>query len=314
VTGVLLDNGILSALITPGIGGTVRQLRHLATGAEVLASPPWKAQDGPLPKGAADEAEWLSHWAGGWPVMFPNAGDACRDGAVRHGFHGEGSVAPWEADWEGGALVLRRSFSTVPVRMERRFSLEGARLVLREKVTAEGDCAVVWGQHVTLGGDLLAGPLRVQTGAKGLRACAAYDPPANPLWPGASGCWPHLPGKAGMVDLSKPPEGTALLACLEDFAGPPWAHLARTDGTLGVRLDWSAVPWPLAWLWVETGGTPQAPWNGVTRMVGLEPCSTWPATGLAAARAAGGHLIGLLADETRHARLSLSIEIPERKD
>lgn len=308
---VVLQNGTLSAVITPGMGGTVTSLRHLPSGAEVLARPPWQAQGGPLPQGAADEAAWLSRWAGGWPVMFPNAGDACMDGEVRHGFHGEGSVAPWEIGWDGAALILRRRFAAVPVTMTRRFALEGARLELQETVQADAACRVIWGQHVTLGGDLLAGPVRVETGARSLRACAAYDPPANPLLPGAAGLWPHLPGKRGKVDLSMPSEGKALLACLGEFAGAPWARLARVDGSLALRLDWTADPWPLAWFWVETGGTPEAPWNGAARMIGIEPCSTWPATGLATARAAGGTVITLAPGETRHGRVTLTIELPD---
>ena len=311
---VVLQNATASVVITPGMGGTVTSLRHQPSGVEVLARPPWQAQGGPLAGGARDEADWLSRGGGGWPVMFPNAGDACRDGDARHGFHGEGSVTPWELELDGKALILRRRFSAVPVMMTRRFALEGAGLELRETVEAERPCSVIWGQHVTLGGDLLAGPVRVETGACGLRACAAYDPAANPLIPGAAGDWPHLPGKAGAVDLSAPPEGAALLACLMDFAGAPWARLARADGTLAVRLDWSADPWPLAWFWVETGGTPDAPWNGQARMIGLEPCSTWPATGLAAARAAGGQVITLAAGETRHARLTLTLEMPDNED
>jgi hypothetical protein len=313
-TNVVLQNDTLRAEITPGMGGTVASLRHLPSGAEVLARPPWQAKGGPLPGGAGDEAEWLSRWGGGWPVMFPNAGDACTDGDARHGFHGEGSVTPWEMDRDGAELILTRRFEAVPVVMTRRFTLVGARLELHETVRAEGACRVVWGQHVTLGGDLLAGPVRVETGARGLRACSTYDPAANPLIPGAAGDWPHLPGKAGWVDMSAPPEGAALLACLTDFAGAPWAQLARADGSLAVRLDWRADPWPLAWFWVETGGTPEAPWNGQARMIGIEPCSTWPATGLAAARAAGGHVIDLSSGETRHSHLSLTIETPDSKD
>jgi hypothetical protein len=309
---VVLQNGILSAMVTPGLGGTVTSLRHLPSGAEVLARPPWPAQATPLPSGARNEADWLSRWSGGWPVLFPNAGDACEDGEVRHGFHGEGSVTPWEMGWDDTALILTRRFATVPVVMTRRIALSGARLDLRETVWAEGDCRVVWGQHVTLGGDLLAERTRVETGARGLRACATYDPPANPLIPGMAGEWPLLPGKQGMVDLSLPAGGVALLACLDGFDGAPWARLARMDGALAVRLDWTEDPWPLAWLWIETGGTPDAPWNGEARMIGLEPCSTWPATGLAAARAAGGHVITLAAGERRDAHLSLTIEHLDR--
>lgn len=303
---VVLQNADLAAVVTPAMGGTVTSLTYRATGAEVLARPPWPAKSGPLPQGARDEAEWLAHWAGGWPVMFPNAGDACTDGALRHGFHGEASVAPWEMAWDGAALILRRRMAAVPVVMTRRFALQGARLDLTEVVEAARACRVVWGQHVTLGGDLLDGPVTLTTSATGLRACAAYDPTANPLLPGGGGRWPHLPGKAGVVDLSQPPEGAALLACLTDLGAAPWAMVAGAGG-LSLRLDWSGDPWPLAWLWVETGGTVEAPWNGKARMIGVEPCSTWPATGLVAAEAAGGTILSLRAGDIRHARLSLTL-------
>jgi hypothetical protein len=46
-------------------------------------------------------------------------------------------------------------------------------------------------------------------------------------------------------------------------------------------------------------------------MVGVEPCSTWPATGLVSARAAGGQLIDLIAGETRHARITLTVLPPK---
>lgn len=311
---VVLQNGILSAVITPGMGGTMTSLRHLPSGAEVLARPPWQAQDTPLPQGAADEAEWLSRWSGGWPVLFPNAGDACRDGTVQHGFHGAASVTPWDVAEDGAGVILRLRLASVPVTMTRHFALHGPQVHLVETVQAEGPCTVLWGQHVTLGGDLLSAPVRVETGARRLRSCATYDPKANPLIPDAVGAWPHLPGKRGQVDLSAPPDGVALLACLTDFADAPWARLMRTDGALAARLDWTADPWPLAWLWVETGGTPEAPWNGQARMIGLEPCSTWPATGLAAARAAGGTVITLTPGEVRHSRITLTIETPALAD
>jgi galactose mutarotase-like enzyme len=306
---VVIDNGTLRATVTPGLGGTITALRHLDTGAELLARVPWETTSATLAF-APDEATWLARFSGGWPVMFPNAGDACEDGDVRHGFHGEGSVAPWQADQDAGGLTLTRHFQAVPVTMTRRLVLEDNRLTVTETVAADAPCTVAWGQHVTLGSDLLTGPGTLQTSATRLYACAQFTPPASPLLPGGSGPWPTLPGRNGPVDLTHPPEGAALLACLADLGPAPWASLSRADG-LGVRLDWTADPWPLAWLWVETGGTTEAPWNGKARMVGVEPCSTWPATGLAAARAAGGRLVSLSPGETRHARITLTVLPPK---
>lgn len=305
---VTLDNGTLRATVTPGLGGTITALRHLPTGAELLARSPWETIADPLDF-APDEAAWLTRFSGGWPVLFPNAGDACDDGPVRHGFHGEASVAAWEASGDAGGLTLGRRFDAVPVTMTRRLALDGNRLTVRETVAARAQCTVIWGQHVTLGRDLLTGPVAIDTSAKRLLACAAYTPPASPLLPGESGPWPVLPGRDGPVDLSHPPEAAALLACLADLGPAPWASLARADG-LTVRLDWTADPWPFAWVWIETGGTPEPPWNGRARMIGIEPCTTWPATGLAHARAAGGPVMTLAAGETRHACITLTVLNP----
>lgn len=305
---VALDNGILSATVTPGLGGTITALRHLPTGAELLARTPWETLPDPLDV-APDEATWLTRFAGGWPVMFPNAGDACADGPVRHGFHGEGSVAAWEAQRMGEDLILTRRFQAVPVTMRRRMRLAGNRLEVAETVTAHDPCTVLWGQHVTFGSDLIAGAAILDTSARCLHACANFTPPESPLSPGASGTWPVLPGRRGPVDLRHPPEGAALLACLADLGPEPWASLARPDG-LTVRLDWTADPWPLAWLWVETGGTTDPPWNGQARMIAIEPCTTWPATGLARARAAGGPVLTLAKGETRHAKITLTVLEP----
>jgi hypothetical protein len=195
--------------------------------------------------------------------------------------------------------------------MTRRLALREDRLLVTERVAADAACAVVWGQHVTFGADLLAGPVRIAAGAARVGACATYDPPANPLVPGAAGDWPRLAGRRGEVSLAQPPEGAAALACLADFGPEPWAEVHRLDGAVSVRLDWSADPWPLAWLWIETGGTTNAPWFGRGRIIGIEPCSTWPATGLAAARAAGGRLVPFAAGQVREARISLRVFRPD---
>lgn len=302
---VTLDNGTLRATVTPDLGGTITALRHLPTGAELLARTPWETTADPL-SFAPDEATWLTRFSGGWPVMFPNAGDACEDGPVRHGFHGEGSVAPWETVASGHSVTLSRRFQAVSATMTRHVAIDANQLTVAETVTAHAPCTVAWGQHVTLGGDLLTGPPTLATSARRLHACASFAPPASPLLPGAVGPWPTLPGRQGAVDLSHPPEGAALLACLADLGPAPWASLTRADG-LQVRLDWTADPWPLAWLWVETGGTIDPPWNGEARMIAIEPCTTWPATGLASARAAGGPLLTLAKGATRRAQITLTV-------
>jgi hypothetical protein len=300
---MVLESAGLRVTVNPAVGGMVTSLVHLASGEELLARAPWPTLSDPQDH-APDEGAWLTRFPGGWPVMVPNAGDACDVDGVAHGFHGEGSQAAWRAERDRAGLVLHRRFASVPVTMIRRLALTGTRLDLAETVIAHGPATLAWGQHVTL--DPGAPGFRLTTSARRLAACAAFAPPASPLVPGGSGDWPWLPGKAAPVDLSAPGEGAAMLACLMDAGPAPWAALTRADG-LAVRLDWTADPWPLAWAWVETGGTLDPPWHGQARMLGVEPCTTWPATGLAAARAAGGPVITLTGGETRTARLTLTV-------
>lgn len=309
----VLDNGVLRAEVLPGVGGTVTSLRHLASGASVLGSVPWDVTEMPEPSGAAaDEAAWLTRFNGGWPLMFPNAGDACSVNGTRHGFHGEASVSPWAVTGRAaGVLWLRRRFLSVPVTMTRRIALRGDTLEISESAEADRPCAVIWGQHVTFGSDLLDGPVEIKAGAARVRACEAFDPPANPLRLGGRGVWPVLPGRRGAaVDLSRPPAEAAALVCLDRFIAAPFVELHRVDGSLSVRLDWDAAPWPLCWLWIETGGTEDAPWFGRGRLIGVEPCSTWPATGLANARAAGAPLVPLAPGTPVTARIALRAFTP----
>lgn len=72
----------------------------------------------------AGEAAWLSCYGGGWPLMFPNAGDACVADGARHGFLGEASVSPWAVTGCGPhGLTLRCRFLSVSVTMPYKVAL-----------------------------------------------------------------------------------------------------------------------------------------------------------------------------------------------
>jgi hypothetical protein len=291
----LLENEALRVVVDPRLGGTIAEIRHKTLGASVLGSVPWHPAPGPAATdAAADETRWLKHYTGGWPLLFPNGGDACHFEGMFHGFHGEASLAAWEAEQRGEALVMRHRFRTVPVEMERVLSLDGDVLVLRESVRMLGEAPirVMWGQHPTFGSDLLAGPFEITTGARKLLVDDRYDPPANPLRPGASGTLSRAPGKAGDLDFGRPRDRMAAMAYLLDFE-KPWIALRRLDRPLGAVLSWDGGIFPCAWLWIELGGTGDAPWNGRARLIGLEPNTTWPGNGLADVARRGGPLLEL---------------------
>lgn len=293
-----LDNGRIRATIAPGLGGAILDVVHVPSGLSALGRVPWDADLTPPADAPMTEVRWLPHYTGGWPVLFPNGGEACVIDGVAHGFHGEGSVTPWQAEPIPDGVILTRRFTTLPAVMRRRVWVEGETLVVAAEATATALCTAIWGEHVTFGSDLLDGPFRIVSGAAQVRADAGYDPPGNPLRPGAEGAWPHVAGRdGGTADLSRPAEGWAAMAYLTELARPE-ITVARDDGRLAATLSWEGEAFSCLWLWIELAATAEAPWNGQARLVGLEPCSTPAGHGLAAARAQGDRLVALAPGRT----------------
>lgn len=286
----------LAVAVNPRVGGTITAISHLGLGLSVLGTVPWDAVDMPIAGLAPPtEAEWLTRYTGGWPLLFPNGGDACTFEGTFHGFHGEASIAPWRAQIGTDTIELSRRFFTVPVEMHRTITVRGDLLVIRERVRMNGPrpIEVMWGHHPTFGSDLLAGPVEITTSGKAASVEAVYDPPANPLMPGAAGEWPIVPGKTGPFDLSRPAGPIAASAYLAGFEGQAWIAMRRLDDAIGIALSWDGNAFPCAWLWYELGGTPEAPWHGRGNVIGLEPNTTMPALGLAEAKCRGGSLLRL---------------------
>ena len=309
---VAIGSDELRVVVNPWVGGTITAVTHLATGFSVLGNVPWDAVNAPIAGFAArDEPGWLTRYTGGWPLLFPNGGDACTSDGVFHGFHGEASIAPWTATLSGNAVSLTRRFSTVPVEMEREMLVERDVLIVREQVRMTGPqpIDVMWGHHPTFGSDLLAGKVEITSGARRATVDQTYDPPANPLLPGATGNWPIVSGKAGAVDVGRPVEPMAALAYLHDFE-KPWAAIRRLDDSIAVALSWDSARFPCAWLWFELGGTAEAPWYGCGRLIGIEPNTTWPGMGLADALARGSALLRLHPGDELTAELRLHVFRP----
>jgi hypothetical protein len=295
---VTLESAALRVTINPRVGGTITAIEHRALGLNVLGTVPWDPIDAPMePAEARDEPAWLTRYTGGWPLLFPNAGDACVFERVAHGFHGEASITPWQAETSRSAIRLTRRFTTVPVHMSRIVTLEDDVVALQETAEVVGNhpVKVMWGHHPTFGADLLDGDFEIQSGAGTVTVDSAYDPKGNPLQPGAAGKWPLVPGKAGPFDLSCLGRGASkitALTYLHDFDGA-WISLRRMDDAVAVALSWDAGIFPCAWLWFDFGAVADPPWNGKTRLIALEPNTTRFGWGLAEAQRHGAHLLTL---------------------
>ena len=314
---VVAESASLRVRVRPCVGGTITSIHHKPTGLSVLGTVPWRAIDAPLDSGAApDEPVWLTRYTGGWPLLFPNGGNSCLVDGVFHGFHGEASITPWEAEASGSSVRLSRRFTSVPVRMQREISLDDDLITIRELAELEGNepVTVMWGHHPTFGSDLLAGEFEIQSGARSVTIDEEYDPPSNPLWPGVTDAWPMVPGKDRIIDLRRPLEGCpeagmAALAYLYNFESP-WISIRRLDNAVAATLSWDSNIFPCLWYWIEVGGTPDAPWSGQARLIGLEPSTTRLAYGLAEAKRRDAGVLTLDAGSVHSAVIRLHVHRP----
>ena len=312
---VMLENDALRVTVNPQVGGTITRVEHKQRGLNVMGTVPWDPVDAPMePAEAKDEPAWLTRYTGGWPLLFPNAGDACVFEGVEHGFHGEASITPWQAQASRAAVRLTRRFVSVPVQMRRDIALDGDLITVRETAEAVGQhpVEVMWGHHPTFGSDLLDGDFELQSGAGTVSVDHVYDPKGNPLLPGATGKWPLAPGKEGSFDLRRPQHGSprnTALAFLYDFAGA-WISIRRLDDAVAVALSWDKAVFPCAWLWFDFGAVNDPPWNGRTRLIALEPNTTRFGWGLAEAKRNGAHLLTLQPGEPVTATVRLHVFKP----
>jgi hypothetical protein len=309
---VLLQSSALRVTVAPRVGGAITEIVHRPSGLSVLGTVPWDPLPDPLgTAGAPDEIAWLTRYTGGWPVLFPNGGDACRHAGALHGFHGEASVVPWAAEERGNRLRLRRRLYTLPIEMRREIAVEGDLVTVRESVRLLGErpVEVMWGHHPTFGSDLIAAPWEIAAPACRLAVEDTYDPPANPLQRGAASTWPIVPGRDGPYDLRRPGDRIAACVYLHEMASA-WLAIRRLDGAVGVALSWDQAIFPCAWLWLELAGTAEPPWHGITRLVGLEPNATWPGVGLAETARRGLPLLTLEPGVERTAWVRLQVLQP----
>lgn len=225
--------------------------------------------------------DWLSHYRGGWQVMFPNAGDECTVDGVPHPVHGEVSSAPAEVVEATPTHVALRSPTRLPVILERSISIAPDRptALVEERIENVSDRPIqyAWGHHPAF----RATPgmhIDLPVGAVHFDGLADGPEPDR-----ATGTWPTVERRNGAVEVldrvpGAPMERVFMLP--ERPAG--WAALRDVESQDGIGLGWDVGAFPHLWLWQELAG-PGFPWFGRASIVALEPVSIWPGDGLARA-------------------------------
>ncbi|HEX2032550.1 MAG TPA: DUF4432 family protein [Chloroflexota bacterium] len=289
-----LRNEAMEVVLLPHKGSEIYALRARRHELDLLWKAPWGLRPPPVHAGtgAASQAAWLDHYAGGWQELFPNAGDACQHAGAPHPFHGEASLVPWDYELVVGpggvpAVQLGVRLARAPFRLEKRVRLDPERpvLFLEERVTNEGRTPLpfMWGHHPAYGAPFLQEGCLLEVPAAAYEANEPQTSPHSWVIPGERSPWPHVSrAGGGTVDLSRVPgpgAAVANLGYLLDMA-EGWYALTNPRLGLGIGLAWPREVFSCLWLWQELGGTPDYPWYGAAYVMGVEPHTSHPGQGL----------------------------------
>lgn len=270
----------LSVVVHPSRGAEIRYLGS-PEGPNVLF---WQDWSTPLRASRSisygdSERDWLSEWRGGWQELFPNAGTSAEVLSVPLAFHGEASAARWRVLNATPTDITLQTQSRLPLTLTRRMWVEPDKPVLHVEETAQNDSEVevpfLWGHHPAFDGvpdTVLDVPANRAVVPDGYDVKYADLAPGDYQWPIAAG------RSANEIDLSTIPDGPVERVVYLPGITAGWAALRRPDG-VGVAMAWDAQVYRHVWVWTEIGGI-DFPWYGRSRVLAVEPVSSWPNDGL----------------------------------
>lgn len=256
---VTLEVSGTRAVFDPTVGFEVTDLSFGRR--SILATAPWNASS---PTHPSSREEWVRAWRGGWQCLVPSSGIPSDVDGRHHGFHGNASQSPWEvvsqsatsitAQWRDEGLWIRRTVLLKKnlIRVATELGNDGPTL-----------------RHATATEHLALGPAVTDNveifGLGGVRTIGPAGIPADQV---SDESWAAINRgtRRGLFGVSQPvtPKGV-LLNC----AG------------FQVHLRWPTTALPFAWIWQELSSRTESPWDGRTRVLGIEPSSTDSEAGLA---------------------------------
>lgn len=286
-----LHNTEIEVVVEPEFGAQIVSMNRPGAGVNALAhydwSTPLRARDGH--RYGDSSSDWLSNYRGGWQELFPNSGAESPALETVTPFHGEVSTTGWSVVEADATSCTLRTGTRLPLVLTRRMRLQvdSPTLLIEERVEnhAQFDVPCVWAHHPTF-------PAPDGTRVD-LPACSVAVEPANHNGLAATGgTWPVVDSQhGGEVDLSVIDGSVAHRLTYQYSLAQGWVAVRppAAENRPGVALAWDLKTWPALWMWL-LADSPEFPWYGRARMVGLEPNRAWPFDGLHGAIQRGQHL------------------------
>jgi hypothetical protein len=262
---IVLRNGELAVTIDPDHGAEIVQLISLPTGRQLLGRPPF-FPDPPV-HGDIDEVTWTNSYRGGWQLLAPNAGNACRLQGIEHGFHGMASVDRWEIQ-NSSDKHAHFAWSGHGLRIQRIIFVHEDRLIIHVKIAAEQQSAAfIATEHITFGLALLEPCVEIVTVGGSAREMSVTSPtgPQPNAWPFAR----LLDGELERCDSWPSEKPRSRLLCISDM---PQGRIALRNGdhSLGAAIQWPLAVFPYCWIWHENRSATGI-WEKRAQILGLEP-------------------------------------------
>lgn len=232
------------------------------------------------------------YWEGGWQEMFPSAGAPCYYYGAEFGQHGEVHLLPWDysiLEDNPNYISIKFWVSTyrAPFLLEKTLTMKSKSpiLYISEKITngSSVDVDFMWGHHPVFGYPFLN------------EGCIVNMPPSkvwvheisysddNNLLPNQRSNWPFAKNKKGeQINLSMLPtinSNTEDLVYITDF-NEGWCCVTNPFIKLGIGFAWPKEIFSFIWYWREFNGGLKYPWYRRHYNIGLEPCTSFPGSGL----------------------------------
>lgn len=297
---IVLENEMLRVGVLAGKGADIVELNYKPRDLDLV----WVS-----PNGVQNPAEsstifrdatatFVENYPGGWQEVFPNGGVPSSYDGAQYGQHDEVFGLAWDvAIVEDTAEAVAVQFSVrthkVPCVIEKTMRVTSGlpQLRIEERLVNTGAVPIraMWGHHITFGPPFLRPGchLRLPDGIMVLPHEEAIAPGGRRVANTDPFAWPHAVGRDGNdLDLSIIPErGTPsdilYLTGFDNDRG--WYEITDSGLGVGSRVEWDARQMPYLWYWQEFGATTGYPWYGQNYNIGLEPFSSFPTNGLAAA-------------------------------
>lgn len=291
---VVMENEIIKMTILVDKGADIIELVYKPLNLDLMWHSPLSLKNylKRIPSIHRSDGYFLDFFEGGWQEILPSGGGPCVYKGAELGLQGETWGIPWDysilqdSPDEVVLEVKVRTYRT-PFLLSKTITLQSGspKIIISEKLTNESpeDMDIMWGHHPTFGPPFFDSSCRLDIPAKWIETAKDSFSPNSRLSTSGKWEWPNgLTIGGEFVDLSKAESASAHTCDLCYLTGlkEGWYALTNQAQKVGFALSWPKEIFQTVWLWQVYGGAVGHPWYSRTYCCGIEPWTSYLASGV----------------------------------